>query len=97
VVQFNQVLRSSAFPRKVVWNATFMTFKSLAFHFSLTFGSSLIFTKKNLMVARAINFSFTLHIIVNLQQRSRSNRILMMISLSKLIMLFCLEEIINKI
>jgi hypothetical protein len=64
-----------------------MTFKSIAFPF--TFGSILLtiaiafvfheFTKILLMVVRPINFSFTLHIEVNLRQRSSTNQSLVMI------------------
>jgi hypothetical protein len=64
-----------------------VAFKSLAFHF--TFGSILLtlavafsfheFTKILLIVVRPIKFSFTLHIEVNLRQRSSTNRSLVMI------------------
>jgi hypothetical protein len=66
-----------------------MAFKSLAFSLSLSFGSVLLiltvafsfheFTKILLMVVRPIDFCFTLHILVNLWQRSSTNRMLVMI------------------
>jgi hypothetical protein len=84
-----------------------MACKCLALPFSLTFGSVLLvfavvfalleFTKLLLMVVRPITFFITLHIIVNLLQGSRANRALVMISQSKIIMLFYLEKIMNKI
>jgi hypothetical protein len=48
------------------------------------------------MVVRPIVFFITLHIIVSLWQGSRINRTLVMISQSKLIIFFYLEEIMNK-
>jgi hypothetical protein len=64
-----------------------MALKSLVFPF--TFGSVLLtlavafafykFTQILLMVVRPINISFTLHIIVNLRQRSSTNLSLVMI------------------
>jgi hypothetical protein len=77
-----------------------MAFKTLVFPLSLSFGSVLSiftivfafleFTKILLMVVRPINFLFTIHIIVNLRQRSSTNRVLVIILQSKLIMLFLL-------
>jgi hypothetical protein len=84
-----------------------MSFKSLALLLYLFFGSVLPifgivfsfleFTKFLVMVVRLIKLVFTLHTILNLQQRSRTNRTLVLISQSEFIMLLCLEEIMNKI
>jgi hypothetical protein len=84
-----------------------MSCKYLALAFSLTFGpvlhvlavvfAFLKFTKFLLWVFRPITFFITLHIIVNLWQGSTMNRALVMITQCKVIMLFCLEEIMNKI
>jgi hypothetical protein len=84
-----------------------MTCKCLTSAFPLTFShvlhvlaiafSFLEFTKFLVLVFRFITFFITLHIIVNLCQGSTTNRALVMISQYKLIMLFCLEEIMNKI
>jgi hypothetical protein len=98
-------LGGSTLSSKVVWTTTFMACKYLAF--PLTFGFVLLvfviafalleFTGFLLMVVRPITSFNILHIIVNLWQGSRTNRTLVIISQSKLIMLFCLEEIMNKI
>jgi hypothetical protein len=86
-----------------------MAYKYLAFAFAfaLAFGSVLHvlaiafvflkFIKFLVMIVGSITLFITLHIIVNLWQGSRTNEILVMISQSKLIMLFCLDEIICKI
>jgi hypothetical protein len=101
------MFRGSAFSSKVVCTTTFMACKYLAFAFPLTFGSILHvfaiaftffeFTIFLLMVIRSITFSITLHIIVNHWQGSRTNKMLVIISQSKPIMLFYLEEIKHKI
>jgi hypothetical protein len=101
------MFKSVAFSSKMVWTTTFMACKCLAFAFLLTFGSVLHvlavvfafleFTNFFVLVFRSITLFITLHIIVNLWQGSTTNRALMMISQYKLIMLFCLEEIMNKI
>jgi hypothetical protein len=82
-----------------------MAYKYLAF--ALTFGYVLHvlaiafvffkFIKFLVMIVGSITLFITLHIIVNLWQGSRTNEMLVIISQSKLIMLFCLKEIMNKI
>jgi hypothetical protein len=105
------MFRGAAFSGKMVWTTTFMACECIAFAFAFpfppTFGSVLHvltivfafleFTNFFVMVVGSITLFITLHIVVNLWQRSRTNKTLVMISQGKLIMLFCLEEIINKI
>jgi hypothetical protein len=101
------MFRGSAFSGKVVWTTTFMACKCLAFAFALTFGPILYvlavvfvfleFIKFLMLVFRPITFFITLHNIVSLWQGSTTNRVLVLISQYKLIMLFFLEEIMNKI
>jgi hypothetical protein len=101
------MFRGSVFSDKLVWITTFMTYKCLVFAVSLTFGHVLYvlavafiflkFTKFLVLLFRSITFFITLHIIVNLGQGSTTNKVLVMISQCKLIMFFCLEEIMNKI
>jgi hypothetical protein len=55
------------------------------------------FTKFLVLGFRPITFVITFHIIVNLWQGSTTNRVLVMISQCKLIMLFYFEDIMNKI
>jgi hypothetical protein len=86
-----------------------MTCKCLAFVFAfpLTFDPVLYvlvvafdfleFTKFLVMVFGSITYLITLHIMMNLWQGSRTNRMLVIISQSKFIMHFCLEDIMNKI
>jgi hypothetical protein len=101
------MFRGSTFSGKVVWTTTFMACKCLAFAFVLTFGPILYvlavvfvfleFIKFLMLVFRPITFFITLHNIVSLWQGSTTNRVLVLISQYKLIMLFFLEEIMNKI
>jgi VIT1/CCC1 family predicted Fe2+/Mn2+ transporter len=84
-----------------------MACECFAFAFAFALGSILHilaivfahieFTKFLMMVFTPITFFITLYIIVNLCQGSIFNRALVMISQCKLIMLFFLEEIMNKI
>jgi hypothetical protein len=97
------MFRSAAFFGKMVWTTTFMACEYIAFAFPLTFDPVLhvlavafVFLEFTKFLVMVVGF-ITLHIVVNLRQGSRINRTLVMISQSKLIMLFCLEEIMNKI
>jgi hypothetical protein len=93
----------------MVWTTIFMACKCLAFAFAFPLAfdpvlhvlavafALLEFTKFLVLVFRPITFFISLHIIVNLRQWCTTNRVLVMISQCNFIMLFYLEEIMNKI